>query len=106
MGASVRAIFELLSTTRATGHDAMLTDDKAVAAAHCLWTVMQTHRLLNEIMSCDWDAHHCVQAVLSMHVIRNCVAPASFDGLTAKLEVLTKMLDKLDGRISILEKKK
>jgi hypothetical protein len=106
VGASVRAIFELLSTARATGHDAMLTEDKAIGAAHCLWTVMQTHRILNEIMARNWDAHHCVQAVLSMHVIRNRVTPTAFEGLTSKLETLTKLVDKLDGRISTLEKKK
>ena len=86
--------------------EAMLTEDKAVGAAHCLWTVMQTHRILNEIMSRNWDAHHCVQAVLSMHVIRNRVTPVAFDGLSTKLDVLTKIIDKLDGRISTLEKKK
>ena len=106
VGASVRAIFELLSTARATGHDAMLTEDKAIGAAHCLWTVMQTHRILNEIMARNWDAHHCVQAVLSMHVIRNRVTPAAFEGVTSKLETLTKLVDKLDGQISTLEKKK
>jgi hypothetical protein len=106
VGASVRAIFELLSTARATGHDAMLTEDKAIGAAHCLWTVMQTHRILNKIMTRNWDAHHCVQAVLSMHVIRNRVTPTAFEGLTSKLETLTKLVDKLDGRISTLEKKK
>jgi hypothetical protein len=84
----------------------MFTDDKSVKAAHLLWAVMQTHRLFGEIIAQQWDAHHCVQAVLSMHVVRNRITPTAFDGLSSKLDALIRLVDKLDGRISVLEKKK
>ena len=67
---------------------------------------MQTHRLLQEVHLQNWDAHHCVQAVLSMHMVRNRVTPTAFDSLGSKLESLTRMVDKLDSRLATLEKKK
>jgi hypothetical protein len=80
--------------------------DKSVKAAHFIWATMQTHRLFSEINNRNWDAHHCVQAVLSMHVVRNRITPSAFDALAVKLDTLTRLVDKLDGRISTLEKKK
>lgn len=67
---------------------------------------MQTHRLFGEIIAQQWDAHQCVQAVLSMHVVCNRITPTAFDGLSSKLDALIRLVDKLDGRISVLEKKK
>ena len=108
VGMSVQAIFSLIHrTTRAAGHDAIISSgDKAVKAAHFLWATMQTHRLFTEIQLVNWDAHHCVQAVLSMHVVRNRITPTAFDTLAGKIDTLTRLMDKLDGRISTLEKKK
>jgi hypothetical protein len=107
VGTSVQAIFSLIHRTRAAGHDAIVSSgDKSVKAAHFIWATMQTHRLLQEVHLQNWDAHHCVQAVLSMHVVRNRVTPAAFDSLGSKLESLTRMVDKLDSRLATLEKKK
>ena len=107
VGTSVQAIFSWIHRTRAAGHDAIISSgDKAVKAAHFLWATMQTHRLFNEVHQRGWDAHHCVQAVLSMHVVRNRVTPTAFDNLCSKLETLTRVVDKLDSRLSTLEKKK
>jgi hypothetical protein len=107
VGTSVQAIFTLVHRTRAAGHDAIISSgDPSVKAAHFLWATMQTHRLFAEIHLRNWDAHHCVQAVLLMHVVRNRITPTAFDQLGSKLDTLTRLVDKLDGRISTLEKKK
>jgi uncharacterized protein YozE (UPF0346 family) len=107
VGNSVQAIFSLIHRTRAAGHDAIVSSgDKSVKAAHFLWAAMQTHRLFSEVHLRNWDAHHCVQAVLSMHVVRNRITPSAFEQLGNKLDALTRLLDKLDGRVSTLEKKK
>jgi hypothetical protein len=107
VGSSVHAIFSLIHRTRAAGHDSIISAmDKSVKAAHFIWATMQTHRLFSEINNRNWDAHHCVQAVLSMHVVRNRITPSAFDALAVKLDTLTRLVDKLDGRISTLEKKK
>jgi hypothetical protein len=41
-----------------------------------------------------------------MHVVRNRITPSAFEQLGNKLDALTRLLDKLDGRVSTLEKKK
>jgi hypothetical protein len=107
VGTSVQSIFAFIHRTRAAGHDAIISSgDKSVKAAHLLWAAMQTHRLFNEVHLSNWDAHHCVQAVLSMHVVRHRITPSAFDSLAAKVDALTRTLDKLDGRLSTVEKKK
>ena len=107
VGTSVQSIFAFIHRTRAAGHNAIISSgDKSIKAAHLLWAAMQTHRLFTEIHLSNWDAHHCVQAVLSMHVVRHRITPTAFDSLSAKVDALSRTLDKLDGRLSTVEKKK
>ncbi len=69
---SVRALCDQLQTIRAAAQDSTsMTDDLGISSATVIWAILQTHRLLDEMMAQAWDGHHSIQAVLAMHVLCN-----------------------------------
>ena len=103
---SVRALFAQIRSIRAGSQDGVQVEDRAVADGNMLWAILQTHRLVEEMMALQWDGHPAVQSVLSLHVFRRSVTPEAFSELTSKVKALTSKVDGLETRLENVEKKK
>ena len=107
----VKRCFQDMGSTRVIAKDGRLVNDPLGTATTYIWGTLRTHSIMQEYLKYNFEDHPAFASVITRFVTNNNYQ-SSLKGLTDRLEkqekglsALSKRVDTLYNRVSVLEKK-